>query len=57
MRSAGSSSWGGISNTHFWIDPERQVAAAVLMQLLPFYDEACLNVLRGFEKRLYQQLR
>ena len=57
MRSAGSYSWGGIYNTHFWIDPERQVAAAVLMQLLPFYDEACLNVLRGFEKRVYQQLR
>ena len=57
MRSAGSYSWGGIYNTHFWIDPERQVAAAVLMQVLPFYDEACLNVLRGFEKRLYEQLR
>ena len=57
MRSAGSYSWGGIYNTHFWIDPERQVAAAVLMQVLPFYDEACMNVLRGFEKHLYQELR
>ena len=57
MRSVGSGSWGGIYNTHFWIDPEKQVAAAVLMQVLPFYDEACLNVLRGFEKRLYQELR
>jgi CubicO group peptidase (beta-lactamase class C family) len=57
LRSAGSYSWGGIYNTHFWIDPERQVAAAVLMQVLPYYDEACLNVLRGFERRLYEQLR
>jgi len=57
MRSAGSYSWGGIYNTHFWVDPQRQVAAAVLMQVLPYYDEACLNLLRGFEKRLYQQLR
>ena len=27
------------------------------MQVLPYYDEAGLNVLRGFEKRLYEQLR
>jgi hypothetical protein len=39
------------------LHPERQVAAAVLMQVLPYYDEPCLNVLRGFEKRLYQELR
>ena len=57
LRNPGSLSWAGINNTHFWIDPERQVAAAVLMQLLPFYDEACLAVLRGFERRLYEQLR
>jgi methyl acetate hydrolase len=57
MRSAGSGSWGGINNTHFWIDPQKGVAAAVLMQVLPFYDEACLNVLRGFEKRLYSDVK
>jgi methyl acetate hydrolase len=57
MRSAGSGSWGGIYNTHFWIDPQRSVAAAVLMQVLPFYDEACLNLLRGFERQLYQELK
>jgi hypothetical protein len=27
------------------------------MQVPPYYDEACLNVLSGFEKRLYQALR
>jgi methyl acetate hydrolase len=57
MRSAGSGSWGGIFNTHFWIDPQKGIAAAVLMQVLPFYDDACLNVLRGFEGRLYQHLK
>ena len=35
MRSAGSLSWGGVYNTHFWIDPQRSVAAVVLMQVLP----------------------
>jgi len=57
MRSVGSYSWGGIYNTHFWIDPERQIGAVVLMQLLPYYDEAAMNVVRGFEKRLYHELR
>ena len=57
LRSAGSYSWGGIDNTHFWVDPQKQIAAVVLMQVLPFYDDACLEVLRGFEKMAYQQLR
>jgi len=33
MRSVGSLSWGGIYTTHFWINPQRQIAAVVLMQL------------------------
>ena len=57
MRSIGSLSWGGIYNTHFWIDPRRQIAAVVLMQVLPYYDEAAIRTLRGFERLLYQQLR
>jgi CubicO group peptidase (beta-lactamase class C family) len=56
LRSAGSLSWGGIFNTHFWIDPERQIAAVVLMQFLPYYDDASLRVVRGFERLVYQHL-
>jgi CubicO group peptidase (beta-lactamase class C family) len=56
LRRAGSLSWGGIYNTHFWIDPERQIAAVVLMQVLPYYDDAALRVLRGFERLVYQQV-
>jgi CubicO group peptidase (beta-lactamase class C family) len=33
MRSVGSLSWGGVFNTHFWIDPHRSIAAVVLMQV------------------------
>jgi CubicO group peptidase (beta-lactamase class C family) len=55
MRSAGSLSWGGIFNTHFWIDPQRGIAAVVLMQVLPYYDVKALDVLRGFERQLYAQ--
>jgi CubicO group peptidase (beta-lactamase class C family) len=57
LRSPGSYSWGGINNTHFWIDPQRQIAGVVLMQVLPYYDESCIDVLRGFERLVYQQIR
>ena len=41
LRAAGSYSWAGIFNTHFWGDPEREIVAVILMQQLPFYsDEA-----------------
>jgi len=53
LRSRGSLSWGGILNTHFWIDPERSIAAVVLMQVLPYYDPRALTVLRGFERETY----
>jgi methyl acetate hydrolase len=52
-RSVGSLSWGGIFNTHFWIDPRRSIAAVVLMQVLPYYDPRALAVLRGFEREVY----
>lgn len=57
LRSAGSLSWGGIYNTHFWIDPQQHIAAAVLMQVLPYYDDAALEVLRGVERLVYRHLR
>ena len=57
MRSPGSLSWAGINNTFYWIDPQKQIGAVILMQLLPFYDEAALRVLQGFEERVYKNLR
>jgi CubicO group peptidase (beta-lactamase class C family) len=56
FRSPGSLSWGGINNTHFWIDPDRGIAGIVLMQVLPFYDDACMGVLRGIEALVYRHL-
>jgi CubicO group peptidase (beta-lactamase class C family) len=57
MRRLGSMSWAGINNTFYWIDPEEEIGVIVLMQLLPFYDEAALGVLRGVETRVYQHLQ
>jgi CubicO group peptidase (beta-lactamase class C family) len=56
FRSPGSLSWAGINNTHFWIDPQRGIGAIVLMQVLPFYDERCIALLRGIEQIVYQHL-
>jgi CubicO group peptidase (beta-lactamase class C family) len=57
MRSPGSMSWAGIFNTFYWIDPQKQVGAVILMQLLPFYDEGAMRVLQGFEERVYTNLK
>jgi len=57
LRAPGSGSWGGIDNTHFWIDPRTGIAAAVLMQVLPYYDEAAIDVLRSVERLVYQHVR
>ena len=55
-RSPGSLSWAGINNTHFWIDPQKHIGVVVLMQVLPFYDDTCIRVLRGFEELVYRHL-
>ncbi len=56
FRSPGSLSWAGIYNTHFWIDPQREIAAIVLMQMLPFYDDGAIKVLRDIEEVIYRNL-
>jgi methyl acetate hydrolase len=52
-RSAGSLAWAGLANTYFWIDPSRNVAGVILMQLLPFGDAKCLEAFAGFERGIY----
>ena len=49
-RAPGSYSWAGINNTHFWVDPQRQIGVVVLMQVLPFYDDACITLLTNVEE-------
>ena len=52
-RSAGSLAWAGIFNTYFWIDPARQTCAVLLMQILPFSDDAAYSVAEQFERAVY----
>jgi CubicO group peptidase (beta-lactamase class C family) len=55
-RSPGSMAWAGIFNTEFWIDPARGIGGILLMQYLPFYDDAAIATLQGFERRVYEGL-
>ncbi|MGD8340331.1 MAG: serine hydrolase domain-containing protein, partial [Gammaproteobacteria bacterium] len=57
MRAPDSMSWAGIFNTEFWIDPENDIGAVLLLQYLPFYDPAAIELLQGFEARVYSELR
>lgn len=55
-RRAGSQSWAGVLNTHYWFDPSAGVAAVIMMQHLPFIDEACLTVYDAVERAIYAEL-
>lgn len=52
-RAAGSMAWDGIFNTFYWIDPQRKTTAVLMMQTLPFLDEATKTVLEDFERSVY----
>jgi CubicO group peptidase (beta-lactamase class C family) len=55
-RSAGSLAWAGIANGYYWIDPARDVAGVIQMQLVPFADPDCLDVFAAFERSIYATL-
>jgi methyl acetate hydrolase len=57
MRRPGSMNWAGINNTFYWIDPQQQIGVIVMMQVLPFYDDAAIVILQGTEKLVYQHIR
>jgi CubicO group peptidase (beta-lactamase class C family) len=56
-RSPGSGTWAGIYNTHFFVDRTRNVGVVVMMQTLPFYDDASMKVYDGVEEIVYRNLK
>jgi CubicO group peptidase (beta-lactamase class C family) len=56
-RSRGTGTWAGIFNTHFFIDPVKEIGVVVMMQTLPFYDEASMRVYAGVEEAVYGNLK
>jgi len=57
LRSPGSYTWAGIYNTHFWVDPKREIAAVLMIQVLPFYDDDAMKVYHDFEEAIGKNLR
>jgi CubicO group peptidase (beta-lactamase class C family) len=56
LRSAGSYTWAGIYNTHFWVDPKRGIAGVIMFQVLPFYDDATMKIYHDFEEAVGRNL-
>jgi len=57
LRSPGSYTWAGIYNTHFWVDPKRQIAGVLMMQVLPFYDDSIMKLYQEVEAAIGRNLK
>jgi methyl acetate hydrolase len=55
-RAAGSYTWAGIDNTHFWVDPKNGIGVVILTQVLPFYNPTSMDVMKRFEHLIYENL-
>ena len=56
-RSAGSLTWAGLFNTHYWIDPARRVVGVIMTQVLPFGDPLAMRLYGQFERAVYDSLK
>jgi CubicO group peptidase (beta-lactamase class C family) len=54
-RGVGSLSWVGYLNTHYWIDPTREIAAVFMTQMLPFWEPGLMSSLEGFERAVCEK--
>jgi methyl acetate hydrolase len=52
-RRAGSQSWAGVLNTHFWFDPTADLAGLIMTQTLPFVEPPFMAAYEAFEKAAY----
>ncbi len=56
MCAAGTQTWAGVLNTHYWFDPARDVAAVIMTQSLPFVEPRFLQVYERYERAIYAGL-
>lgn len=52
-RRAGSQSWAGVLNTHYWLDPAADLAAVIMTQTLPFVEPPLMATYERFERAAY----
>jgi len=55
MRSVGSLTWAGVCNTHYWIDPAKDLTAVLMTQSLPFCEPRFMQVYEKFEREVYRK--
>ena len=55
-RPAGTLMWAGLANSFFWIDRQNGIGGAYLSQILPFGDQASLDLFYEIETAVYESL-
>lgn len=55
-RSAGTQSWAGVLNSHFWVDPRKDLAAVLMTQSLPFVEKPFMDTYDAYERAVYAAL-
>jgi methyl acetate hydrolase len=55
-RRAGSQSWAGVLNSHYWFDPKAGIAAVLMTQSLPFVEPPYITFYEAFETAVYDEL-
>lgn len=55
-RSADTQSWAGVCNTHYWVDPRKDVAAVIMTQSLPFGEPRFMRTYDAYERAVYAAL-
>lgn len=53
MRRAGTGDWAGLFNCYYWIDRATGVGAAILTQLLPFFDQRAVQTMLAFNAAVF----
>jgi methyl acetate hydrolase len=56
-RPPGTASWAGLFNSYFWIDRKNGICAVVATQVLPFFDDDAVDLLKSFEEAIYRDIQ
>jgi CubicO group peptidase (beta-lactamase class C family) len=55
-RRAGSLTWAGFLNTHYWIDPTSGIGAVLFTQSVPFIEPRWQDLYAAFETAVYREV-
>gem|GEM_PF-5241250 len=46
----------GVLNSHYWVDPKKDIAAVIMTQTLPFAKKPFMDTYDRFERAVYASL-